>query len=334
MLAGGRLMSTARAELTTSIACTVGDYRFGELAAPTPAHIETWISQFAVPAQLPILCELDHVLKKTYLSKPRVESFLSVVCTSPKLCGPDPAQFWRATNFLNIQKGGSSQADMLQLFAQQLHVKYGISLEQCGSTQGGYVYLDDAIFTGNRILKDLTAWAPQAPAAPEIHVVVVGLHAGGRYYADKKITEAFSHAGKAVKLHWWSVLQLEDRKAYTDSADVLRPTAIPPDPLVHQYVSTLKYPPHLRTGAQIGGKALYSSPQGRETLEQEFLKGGATIRAQCPNLGNYQRPLGNMVLDTLGFGSTFVTFRNCPHNCPLVFWAGAPWYPLFPRKTN
>jgi hypothetical protein len=41
-----------------------------------------------------------------------------------------------------------------------------------------------------------------------------------------------------------------------------------------------------------------------------------------------------MILETLGFGSTLVTFRNCPNNCPLAFWAGYPWYPLFQRKTN
>lgn len=29
-----------------------------------------------------------------------------------------------------------------------------------------------------------------------------------------------------------------------------------------------------------------------------------------------------------------VTFRNCPNNCPLAFWVGDPWYPLFPRLNN
>jgi hypothetical protein len=41
-----------------------------------------------------------------------------------------------------------------------------------------------------------------------------------------------------------------------------------------------------------------------------------------------------MVLETLGFGSLIVTFRNCPNNTPLALWAGDPWYPLFPRITN
>jgi hypothetical protein len=69
-------------------------------------------------------------------------------------------------------------------------------------------------------------------------------------------------------------------------------------------------------------------------VEQQFLLKGIKIREQSPLLPKYMRPLGNMVLETLGFGSTFVTFRNCPNNAPLAFWAGDPWYPLFPRKTN
>jgi hypothetical protein len=100
------------------------------------------------------------------------------------------------------------------------------------------------------------------------------------------------------------------------------------------YVQTLRYPPVLRTAGNLGENQFFSSEAGRHLLEQEFLKTGLYIRSRCPHLNTYQRPLGNMVLDTLGFGSLFVTFRNCPNNCPLALWAGEPWYPLFPRKIN
>jgi hypothetical protein len=65
-----------------------------------------------------------------------------------------------------------------------------------------------------------------------------------------------------------------------------------------------------------------------------MLAKGCYIRTVAPRLPKYARPLGDMVLETLGFGSTFVTYRNCPNNTPLAFWAGDPWYPLFARKTN
>ena len=70
-------------------------------------------------------------------------------------------------------------------------------------------------------------------------------------------------------------------------------------------------------------------------LEQEFLKAGAKIKYElCPDLKENHWPLGYDVFKCVGFGSLLVTYRNCPNNCPLVLWAGAPWFPLFPRKTN
>jgi len=89
----------------------------------------------------------------------------------------------------------------------------------------------------------------------------------------------------------------------------------------------------MRTG-QTGPAGLFSSENARDLLEQQVLIKGAQIRQMCPNLNEYQRPLGNSVLKTLGFGSLVVTFRNCANNCPLAVWAGDPWIPLFPRKTN
>jgi len=115
---------------------------------------------------------------------------------------------------------------------------------------------------------------------------------------------------------------------------VLRPVAIRDDEGVNAYVAGMRFPPNLRTAGHVGGNGIFSSDAGRQLLEEEFLKAGVRIRQMCPHLNQYQRPLGNMILDTLGFGSLIVTFRNCPNNAPLAFWAGDPWYPLFQRTTN
>jgi hypothetical protein len=96
----------------------------------------------------------------------------------------------------------------------------------------------------------------------------------------------------------------------------------------------MRYPPNLRTAGHVGGGGIFSSDAGRQLLEEEFLKAGVHIRQMCPHLNKYQRPLGNVILETLGFGSLIVTFRNCPNNAPLALWAGDPWNPLFPRTTN
>ena len=90
----------------------------------------------------------------------------------------------------------------------------------------------------------------------------------------------------------------------------------------------------LRVAGNPGAAGLFSSDAAKILLEQEFLKAGVYIRNICPNLSAVQRPLGHMTLETLGFGSLIVTYRNCPNNAPLAFWVDTPWYPLFPRTTN
>lgn len=324
-----------RTDLLLSIAQTISDYRAGELAAPTPDHVERWINQFGAAVQVPMLREMDRVLKLTYFSFARVTTFMRGLIDSEKLVGKDACIFWLGAQFLDIQAGGNSQTEMLALFNTLLQDKCGFGIEQCGDDSTIYVYLDDAIFTGNRVRRDLETWIKeQAPGKAKVHVVSIALHSGGQYYAKGCIEKAAAAAGKNVDVTWWRAIELEDRRAYTDSADVLRPATMPKDAAVQAYVQAMKYAPTLRRPGSVSGKGLFSSEEGRNLLEQEFLKAGVRIRHMCPNLGNTQRPLGHMTLDTLGFGSLIVTFRNCPNNAPLALWVDEPWYPLFPRTTD
>lgn len=325
-----------RDDLLASIAHTVRDYRSGKVASPTPAHVDRWIGQFDVAVQLPMLREMDHVLQRTYFSLERVTAFLRVLIQTEKLVGTDPCAFWRDVHFLDIQGGGNSQTEMLALFNELLLENCGLELAQCGSGSSSvFLYLDDAIFTGNRVRRDLEAWIrDEAPKMAVLHIVSIAFHSGGQYYANGYFDKAALSAKKTIDRTWWRSIELEDRKTHSDNADVLRPTHVPIDPAVQAYVRAMKYPPTLRKPGSLGTNALFATDAGRILLEQEFLKAGANIRQLCPNLGATQRPLGHITLDTLGFGSLIVTFRNCTNNAPLALWVGAPWYPLFPRTTN
>ena len=324
-----------RTDLVASIANTIQDYRGGSLPQPIPAHVERWVQQFDAAVQLSILQEIDHVLKKIYFSKEDVTKFLRGAMRTQKLTGDKPEKFWRSASFLDIQGGGSSQTDMLALFSEQLEDEHGFGIDDCGQGDEVFIYLDDGIFTGNRVRRDLENWIrDHAPAQTTVHVICIAEHSGGRYYANGKIQEVIRASGKKIGMTWWHAIELEDRRAYSASSDVLRPTAIPNDPAVQAYVAAMQYAPTLRTAGSPGAANLFSSDAAKILLEQEFLKAGVHIRQICPNLGATQRPLGHMTLETLGFGSLIVTYRNCPNNAPLAFWAGDPWYPLFPRTTN
>ena len=324
-----------RSSLLNSIVGTVADYRDGEIDAPTPKHVETWIQQFDGEVQEPMLEELDHVLKRTYIAKATVQKFLSSLVKNKELAREDPCSFWETVKFLDIQGGGNSQREMLRMFGLVLQEECDLRIDDCGGDPEAYLYLDDGIFTGNRIRNDIKPWIQsEATQDAKVHVVAIALHRGGQYYANTGIAKASQDAGKKIAVDWWRSIEVEDRKNYINSSDVLRPTSLPHDELTQEYVQGLRYPPVLRRPGSVGKNKFFSSEAGRHLLEQELLKAGGRIRSMCPYLNVYQRPLGNMVLETLGFGSMLVTFRNCPNNCPLAFWVGDPWYPLFPRKTN
>lgn len=326
---------TQRAYLLESIANTIQDYRGGSLPQPIPDHVERWVQQFGAAVQLPILQEIDHVLKKIYFSKEEVAKFLRGAMRTHKLTGDRPDRFWRSASFLDIQGGGSSQTDMLALFSEQLEDEHGFGIDDCGQGDEVFIYLDDGIFTGNRVRRDLENWIrDHAPAQARVQVISIAQHSGGQYYASGRIQDVIRASGKTISITWWRAIELEDRRAYSTTADVLRPTAIPNDPAVQAYVAAMRYQPTLRTAGNPGTANLFSSDAAKILLEQEFLKTGVHIRQICPNLGDTQRPLGHMTLETLGFGSLIVTYRNCPNNAPLAFWVDAPWYPLFPRTTN
>lgn len=322
-----------RTDLLASIAGTIQDYQAG--VPPTPEHVDRWIKQFDKTVQLAVLREMDHVLKQTYVSLTNVTEFLKDLLKTKELAGKEPCTFWRGVNFLNIQSRGNSQTEMLELFDAILKERCGFGIEECDGKSAVYLYLDDGIFTGNRVRHDLEAWiAEDAPAEAKIHIVTIALHSNGYYYANEKIKKAARNAEKSIDFIWGRAIELEDQKVNTNSSDVLRPVSIPDEDPVREYVKAMNRQPYLRTAGQVGANDIFSSDKGRQLLEQEFLKAGVRIRNMCPNLNEYQRPLGNSILETLGFGSLIVTFRNCPNNTPLALWVGEPWYPLFPRTTN
>ena len=204
-------------QLAASISTTAADYRKYELGPLTPDHVTTWVHQFDPEDCLPILTELDHVLKKTYFSEAVVTKFLQELATEPKLVGADPVAFWKAAGVLDIQQGGNSQTEMLERFETVLKGQLGITLKECKSSSGNFVYLDDAVFTGNRVRRDLEPWIESsAPQKATIHVIVNALHAGS-YYAAQQLDKASKKAGKDITVTWWRARFIENRKVLPKS---------------------------------------------------------------------------------------------------------------------
>lgn len=331
-----------RQDLLKSIAKTMADYRVGEIVAPTPDHVDRWIRQFSVDIQLPLLKELDYVLNQTYFSKKLVADFMTGLVAKNKLAGSSPCGYWKKAHFLNIQQNGHSQNELLTFFDDILKANCGFTTTQCGATGGDFIYLDDVIFSGNRVSSDLELWiAEDAPTEATIHVVALAIHTGGEYWAKKRLQKIIDSSGKNIDMDYWCLKTIENRKSYKRNTEVLWPAVLPDYPDLKVYLDLPhKFPFEVRPEG--GNHGPFSSERGRQLLESEMLIAGIKILAACENPKDIMRPLGFSPFG-LGFGSMMVTFRNCPNNCPLALWWGDPdadpshpfskWYPLFPRKT-
>ena len=255
--------------------------------------------------------------------------------------------YWQDVHFLEIQKHGASQREMLQLFREILARDHGLILPAGSANVGPFLYLDDILFTGNRIIADLKQWIlADAPPRADVVVAVMASYRRGLWYTHKTVLQAARQAGKAIRLHWFKSMDFEDRHWAATARDGFHPSIIPDTLLARAYLGELAdvgYSPRLRVPGFGGESRLFSSEAGRHLLEQQFLLAGLKIRSYGRNPQEVMRPLGYHVLKDLGFGATLVTYRNCPNNCPLALWWGDPsaprthplsrWYPLFPRKV-
>lgn len=334
-----------RAELLESIAATIADYREGEIATPTPEHVDRWIRQFDGDVQVPLMRDLAHTLGQTYLSKKTVTGFFRALIKQTKIAGDDPCTFWQQAHILDIQKNGHSQSDIRDLFGEALdEVCHIDSPDDCGKGGGAFVYLDDGLFSGSRIGNDLCGWLEnEAPDRGAVHVVVIAAHRFGQWKCSERLKDAAVAAGKELSFEFWAAIWLENRLRYQRTSEVLWPAVLPDDPDLKAYMAEeTKFPFKPRTP---GGKCehdIFSSEAGRQLLERELLMAGLRIRSFSQNPSRALRPLGFSPFG-LGFGSTIVTYRNCPNNAPLALWWGDPekpkshpfsmWYPLVPRKT-
>ena len=330
-----------RKELLDSIANRIADYRQGEIRRDTPATINEWLQQFPNGIQEPLLSALDSVLRKTYVSRESFKTFLKGLASTEKLSsGSDPGDYWKDVNFLDIQRGGSSQVEILAMFDEVLQETYGFGIDQTGSPDGEFIYLDDCIGTGTRVLGDVCDWL-ETVALPQIRLhIITPIIYKGSWWVDEKIRKAATENGKTIHLKKWSLdkFRMENRRRYRNQSDVLWPTSIPDNEAVRHYCAYLEglgYPPVLRESGNPGILGIFENDAQKILMEDAFLIRGCEIRQKQTAMPDVLRPLGYHNLDTLGFGSMFITFRNCPNNCPLPLWVDQQVYPaLFPRKTN
>ncbi|WP_124463610.1 hypothetical protein [Burkholderia cenocepacia] len=316
--------------LISQIVAVAADY---ELGAPTPQRVTDWLEQIRPGYRDIVLSELAHVLSQTYINKATVKQWMADFVRDVGVVGNNPEAFWRDAILLDVQGGGQSQRDMNQMVSAAVSAEFGF-FPHVTSANPTYIYVDDISYSGTRILRDIERWAvDHAPDGARLLIYTPVVHAYGWWKVGEELRrrESMRH----INWTWSRKVTLEDRRAYTYSSDVLRPISLPEnEPNVQQYVEGFTRPAVYRQNGSLGSLGIFSSLPSREGLEKGLLIAGVDARLQCVHFPATHRPLGFNGLEMMGFGSTIVTYRNCPNNAPLALWAGHPWIPLFPRRNN
>jgi hypothetical protein len=356
-------MAQTREEIVRHIIDTIHDYRADEIEPITDFHINRWIKQFSLEEkkEIVILSEVKQWLEKYYYSRNKINSLLSNFLSNEEIWGSSPINKIKNSHFLTIQTYGESQLKMVELANNILIEKYNFSISDCCSSTS-YVYIDDCLFSGNRLRNDVLEWIRHAPTGVNLLIYYVAVHLRNIQNTKNAINAEAKKKNISITYHFNR--EINDKKLSNNPIEFFWPKKNDNEPEIEEYsqiicrrLEALKKPnvqPYIfRSNHSIRTEQIFSSPEARDLVETAFLKEGVKLTINHILKGDYEtsfnsiarhlddekkyyiRPLGFDRMESLGFGSLFITYRNIGNNCPIVLWFEClqnSWHPLFPRK--
>lgn len=315
------------------------DYRASELLNPKKDNIKLWLNQFSSENQEIILDEMINICNKLYVTEIEIDDFLKALVSNEKLTNNDPKLFWSNVSLLNIQQNGNSQNIMIERFKKIIFDKIGVKVAINDNTKNNYTYVDDFLFTGNRLYQDITKNF-DVKTNVKINIIYIGYFKQGQYYYKNKLIKDF----KNIDFHFWRMIELENTTNCQNQSYILWPVEdIKKNIDVANFLNSYKDKDQTIYRNIDQPKCYYcesgnifSSEYNRQILEKEFTLAGLKIINKIG--GSYWKPLGFSPFNNLGFGAMVFSYRNCPNNTPLCLWWGDwennhIWYPLLQRKT-
>ena len=226
-------------------------------------------------------------------------------------------------------------------------------INRCNNTNvKKYIYLDDCMYTGLTLIKDICNWIDNMNpnSYTQLDVILLGKYNGNVDYVNGCLIKKCNVKGITVKIY--SMYEYNNNFHYVPPYDVLWPQYMDDDEYVNAYVQYMEEQKKITGKGGIGfrntylGKEsdLFTSSYNRVVLEKALLKKGAYICSLPQNRNERMKPMGYSHGISLGFGAFFATCFNISNNCPLAFWWGdlwslssetlGKWYPLLPREVN
>lgn len=331
-------------EACNKIAEIIADYRDGEFGNYDSSHVEKWVAQFDEDEQEIVLLETLRVLKRNYFTNEKFSKFVSALIDSNSVYKVEKDDYWRRVSLLDIQKNGSSQDELNEVLVNAITDQYEID-DLVGKESNEFIYLDDFIFSGNRLFSDMRDWITDvAPKKCRVCVITIGWFIYGQWKTKQRLEDIAKEQEKDIKFSFISYtrFRLENRLYRKDYSEVFWPT----DSIISldgydDWLQSENFEPKYRCKNEAKNR-IFSTPR-REEYEKIIFKYGLKILTFSAQNSGVVKPLGYSTFRGFGFGSTVFSFRNCPNNNPLVFWWGDPeadsshpfskWYPLLQRKT-
>ncbi|WP_418748108.1 hypothetical protein [Frisingicoccus sp.] len=316
-------------------------------------HVDTWVNQFPEDERLVVLTETNSLLKNNYFKKQAIETFFDDIWQIEDIMGADPEKYISHIQFLNIQRKGKSQKRLLRLieeyYLREKHTQIN-KINHAGVKK--YIYLDDCMYTGFTLLKDIKNWIDtmNPNENTELEIIFLGLYSGNHQYIKKCLDEKCAEKNISVI---FTYAHRYNNKFYKYPLDILWPQKVENDEYVDAYLNVMEEQKvRLKKGGlgfrkepiYRGESRLFTGTENRVLFEKALLKRGAYICSLPANGNDRMKPMGYDTGISLGFGAFFVTDYNISNNCPLAFWWGnlnyssdttlGKWYPLLPREAN
>ncbi len=310
-------------------------------------HVEKWISQFDNHQNI-ILQETTNFLNEYYFSIEDIEGYLTEIYSSQEIWGEDIRQAIADTVFLNCQTKGNSQNLLHKKSRKIIKNLYGIDIHDNKPDSMAYVYVDDCMFSGNTVRKDMEKLIKKIPNGSKVNVIFIMVHSFGEWWAKKSLEEQIKQ--KNIDFHIWRFKEIQNSGGKNFEYDCLWPQEYE-SAMLGNYLKDIenesKNSPEkkirlFRENSYTGG--IYTSEKNRSVFEQELMTAGLKIIGFSENQKTFIRPMGYDNRISFGFGAFFATYLNISNNCPIAFWWGdanakpwhplSKWYPLLPRSVN
>lgn len=349
-------MATSIQKLEESIADKIKNYqKHLDLWEFDDKHVDIWIKQFPEEEREIVLTETDNLLSHNYFKKSKIKEFFEEIWETKEIMGTNPMMFIKQVQFLDIQTKGHSQKRLVKLLENYYLKSKGAVINRCNhSNVKKYIYLDDCMYTGLTLIKDISNWIESMSPNFDTHldIILLGEYNGNYKYVMEQLEKKC--AGRRISVTLYSMYEYNnDFKHLMPPYDVLWPPYMNDDEYVNAYVKGME---EQKTSTGKGGigfrniymgekeSELFTSTQNRIIFEKALLKKGAYICSLPQKANERMKPMGYSHGISLGFGAFFATCYNISNNCPLAFWWGdmwspssetlGKWYPLLPREVN